>query len=194
LEIAHQLKTKQTNKKGNTPEDIEQLDFELVLFASAVIDYDYIMRLIAQMTQQPPEEMRLQRDQLIALLQADAQFIDEREDIKAYINSLPTHQPLDEKAIRDGYAHFKVQKKDRELAALSAQYGLPAEALNAFVDTILRRRIFDSEQLSELMKPLDLHWKTRMKKEAELVKALTPLLNQFAEGQEISGLEVYEQE
>jgi len=194
LEVAHRLKSKQGNKKGKTPDEIEQLDFELVLFASAVIDYDYIIGLIARMTQQPPEEMRLQRDQLIALLAADAKFIDEREDIEAYIHSLPTNKALDEKTIRDGYAQFKAQKKERELAAIAAQYGLAAEALNTFVDTILRRHIFDSEQLSELMAALNLNWKQRMKKETELVKALTPLLNQFSQGHEISGLEVYEQE
>jgi len=194
LEVAHRLKSKQNNKKGKTPDNIEQMDFELVLFASTVIDYDYIIALIARMTQQQPEEMHLQRDQLIALLQADAKFIDEREDIAAYINSLPTHKPLDEKTIRTGYEQFKAQKKERELENIAKHYGLAAEALNAFVDTILRRRIFDGEQLSELMAPLNLNWKQRMKKESALVKTLTPLLNQFTEGQAISGLEVYDEE
>jgi type I restriction enzyme R subunit len=33
---------------------VDQLDFEFVLFASAVIDYDYIMALIATYSQQNP--------------------------------------------------------------------------------------------------------------------------------------------
>src|SRR5690606_16035118 len=44
LETAQRLK-EQRGKTGDkpTPDDVDQIDFEFVLFASAVIDYDYIM-------------------------------------------------------------------------------------------------------------------------------------------------------
>jgi hypothetical protein len=39
---------------------VEQLDFEFVLFASTVVDYDYIMTLIANYTaQEPSKQTRL---------------------------------------------------------------------------------------------------------------------------------------
>ena len=66
---------------------VQQLDFEFVLFASAVIDYDYIMALIARSTQEPGKQ-KMTRAQLIGLIRSDAKFMDEREDIAAYINNL----------------------------------------------------------------------------------------------------------
>jgi len=55
------------------------------------------------------------------------------------------------------------------------------------------RHVFDGEQLSDLMAPLQLGWKARMQKEQALVEELAPLLHKLAEGRDISGLSVYEQ-
>jgi len=52
IETAKQLQKIQQKEGGNAPEEIQELDFEFVLFASTVIDYDYIMSLIADSTQQ----------------------------------------------------------------------------------------------------------------------------------------------
>ena len=79
------------------------------------------------------------------------------------------------------------------LAALAVQHGLEAAALQAFVKTTMRRMIFDGEQLSELLAPLDLGWKARAQKEQDLMTDLIPLLHKLAQGREISGLKVYEQ-
>ncbi len=54
LETAKQLREIQQKEGDDAPDDIQQLDFEFVLFASAVIDYDYIMNLIADSTQKKP--------------------------------------------------------------------------------------------------------------------------------------------
>uniref|UniRef100_UPI003AF9B32D type I restriction endonuclease subunit R, EcoR124 family n=1 Tax=Thiolapillus sp. TaxID=2017437 RepID=UPI003AF9B32D len=49
LDVAQELKGRQ--EKTPDPNDpIRQLDFEFVLFDSALIDYDYIMKLIARFT------------------------------------------------------------------------------------------------------------------------------------------------
>jgi len=191
LETAKRLKEQQDRGKA-TPE-VQQLDFEFVLFASAIIDYDYIMGLIARMTQHGPDKITMKREQLIGLIQSDAKFIDEREDIAEYIRSLPVGEALEEAAIRSGYERFKAEKKTRELGRIAAMHGLAAEALQAFVDAVLRRRIFDGEALSELMAPLGLGWKARTKAELALVEDLTPLLHTLAQGREISGLSAYEQ-
>lgn len=193
LETAKRLKEQQAKEGGEAPAAVQQLDFEFVLFASSLIDYDYIMGLIARMTAQKPGKTTMNREQLIGLIQADAKFIDERDDIAEYIRSLPLGQALDEKEIRTGYDRFKAEKKARELTDLAARHGLPAPALQALVDEILRRRIFDGEQLSELFAPLELGWKARTQAEQGLMAELAPLLRQLAQGREISGLSAYEQ-
>jgi len=61
------------------------------------------------------------------------------------------------------------------------------------VDGILQRMIFDGEQLTDLMEPLGLNWKTRRVKELALMEDLVPVLNKRSQGREISGLSAYEQ-
>lgn len=188
LETAQRLKAQQG--KSNSSPEVEQLDFEFVLFASAVIDYDYIMGLIARSTHDKPDKQKMTRAELIGLIQADAKFID--EDLIGYINTLPVGQAFDEKAIRVGYEQFKAEKSVRELAAIAAKHGLEVSALQTFVDGILRRMIFDGEQLSDLLAPLDLGWKARAKKELAVMADLMPLLHKLAQGRDISGLKAYE--
>ena len=127
------------------------------------------------------------------LIQADAKFIDDRDDIAEYIRGLPVGQALDEDAIRNGFDRFKVAKKQRVIADIAKRHGLATDALQGFVDGVLRRRIFDGDALSELMAPLDLGWKARTQKELALMEDLTPLLHKLAQGREISGLSAYEQ-
>ena len=192
LDTAQRLKAQQDKQGGKVDPEVQQLDFEFVLFASAVIDYDYIMSLIARYSQMTPGTQKMSRDQLIGLIQSDAKFIDERENIAAYIDTLEAGKGLDEKAIREGYTQFKAEKNALELADLANKHGLGVDALRGFVDAILRRMIFDGEQLSELLAPLDLGWKARIQKELALMGELIPLLKKLAQGREISGLGVYE--
>lgn len=193
LETAQRLRAKQQRQDGDAAPEIDLLDFEFVLFASAVIDYDYIMGLIAKMTQAPAGKRTMNREQLIGLIQSDAKFIDERDDIAEYIRGLPADQPLNEGEIKAGYDAFKAEKKAGELTNIAIEQGLEVSALQGFVDEIVRRRIFDGDALSDLMAPLGLGWKERTQKELALMEALTPLLHKLAEGREISGLSAYEQ-
>jgi type I restriction enzyme R subunit len=193
LETAKRLK-EQRGKRGETtsPVDVDQLDFEFVLFASAVIDYDYIMGLIAKFSAKGPAKSKMSREQLIALISADAKFMDERDDIAEYIGTLKAGEGLSEAAIRAGYVRFKKEKNARELAAIAAKHGLAIAALQGFVDGILDRMIFDGEQLGDLMAPLDLGWKARTQAELALMEDLYPLLTKRAGGRDISGLSAYE--
>ena len=189
------LKAQQEKKDGKTnPTDdaIQQLEFEFVLFSSAVIDYDYIMKLIAGYTQAVPGKQSMTRDELIGLIQADAKFVDERDDIAAYIKTLSPDKGMSEAAIREGYKQFKVEKNARELAEIAAKHGLEAASLQAFVDSVMQRMIFDGEQLGELLAPLGLGWKARTQKELALMEDLVPLLHKLAKGRDISGLGAYE--
>lgn len=196
LETAKQLRDQQrkTGGKDDTTEDpVDQLDFEFVLFASAVIDYDYIMGLIARFSEKGPGKSKMTREELIGLISADAKFMNERDDIAEYIGTLKAGEGLSETAIRDGYTRFKADRSARELAAIAAEHGLATAALQTFVDGILDRMIFDGEKLGDLMAPLDLGWKARAQAELALMKGLHPLLIKRAGGRDISGLSAYEQ-
>ena len=195
LETAQRLKEQQSTSGGKiAPPNLEgdQLDFEFVLFASAVIDYDYIMKLIAKYSAQDPMKLTISREQLIGLIQSDAKFLDEREEITEYVRALTEGEGLDEAAIRAGYEEFKTAKQAEEIEGLAHLYGLKTESLAAFVDNILQRMIFDGEQLTDLMEPLGLGWRERRERELELMADLLPLLNKRAHGRDISGLNAYE--
>ena len=133
------------------------------------------------------------RDELIGLIAADSKFIDEREEITEYVKSLKAGEGLDEKAIRSGYEQFKNQKSAGELNGFAAKHGLPADALQDFVAAILERQLFDGEQLTTLLAPLDLGWKARTQKELALMADLVPLLKKRAAGRDIAGLKAYEE-
>ncbi|MDF1582986.1 MAG: type I restriction endonuclease subunit R, partial [Methyloprofundus sp.] len=165
---------------------------EFVLFASAVIDYDYIMGLIAKYTDSKPSKQKMSREQLVNLLGSSANLMEERDDIKDYIDTLKAGESLNEKEIRQGYDAFKAAKSAQQLADTAAKHGLPTDALQTFVDGIMNRMIFDGEQLSDLLAPLELGWKDRAKKELALMEDLVPLLKKLAQGREISGLAAYE--
>jgi type I restriction enzyme R subunit len=196
LETAKRLKEQQ-GKPGSADvpvgsSEMDQIDFEFVLFASAVIDYDYIMGLIAKFSEKGPGKSKMTREELIGLISADAKFMNERDDIAEYIGTLKAGEGLSETAIREGYTRFKAEKDAKELAAIAARHGLATAALQTFVDGILDRMIFDGEQLGDLMAPLDLGWKARSQAELALMVDLHPLLTKRAGGRDISGLSAYE--
>ncbi|MGB1556841.1 MAG: type I restriction endonuclease subunit R [Oceanococcaceae bacterium] len=193
LATAQRLKEQQNKHGEQAPVPaVEQLDFEFVLFASAVIDYDYIMSLLAEFSDKTPGKQSMSREQLIGLIAADAKFIDERELITDYVRSLKAGEGLDEKTIREGYVRFKKERHAAELNAIASSQGIEAERLQAFTDAILQRMVFDGEQLTELLAPLGLSWRERRVKELALMDALLPLLKARAAGREIAGLSAYE--
>lgn len=192
IETAKQLREIQQKEGDNAPEDIQQLDFEFVLFASAVIDYDYIMNLIADSTQKKPSKQKMTKAQVIQLLKSNPNLMDEEEDLTDYINSLDWESGKDVETLRKGYETFKVEKYDKELSAIANKHGLQTADLKTFVEKIMSRMIFDGEKLTDLLEPLDLSWKERRIKELALMEDLVPQLKKLAQGREISGLAAYE--
>ena len=194
LETADELRKDRKPTGGAKPDPaLDQLDFEFVLFASAMIDYDYIMQLITDFQSKPAGKATMSREQLIGLIAADSKFIDERDLITEYVRGLKAGEGLDEAAIRVGYQRFKDQKHAAELVTTAQKHGLPPDEVQTFVDGILARMIFDGEQLTELLAPLDLGWRARTEKELALMADLVPLLKKRAGGRDISGLKVYEE-
>lgn len=201
LETAKRLKARQDktgdhatgDSDSSTKDAIDQLDFEFVLFASADIDYDYIMNLIARFSGQAPSQREMSRGQLISLIRSDAKFIDEIDEITEYVRTLESDHPLTEEEVRGGYQRFKAERYLAKLAVVANKHGLTDRALQDFVDTILDRMIFDGEQLTDLMEPLCLGWRERREKELALMDDLLPILKKRAAGRTISGLNAYEQ-
>lgn len=193
IETAQQLrKQRETGKDHEVSPQVEDLDFEFVLFASAVIDYDYIMGLIARYTNSKNSKQRVTKEQLISLVASSANLIDERDDIREYIDSLDEVNGKTEQEIKEGYEAFKAEKYAKQLASIADKHGITANSLRKFVEQIMERMIFDGEKLSDLLAPLELGWKARTKAELALMDDLVPLLKRLAAGREISGLSAYE--
>jgi type I restriction enzyme R subunit len=191
IETAKQLREIQQKDGDQALPEIQQLDFEFVLFASAVIDYDYIMSLIADSTQKKPAKQKMTKTQVISLLSSNANLMDEQEDLTEYINGLDWNSGQDVETLRKGYDSFKDDKYNKELAVIAHQHGLQTADLKSFVENILSRMIFDGEKLTDLLEPLELSWKERRVKELALMEDLVPQLKKLAGDREISGLKAY---
>lgn len=194
IDVAQRLKAEQGKDTENRDSEIEQLDFEFVLFSSVLIDYDYIMALIAKYTQSQsePQKQKMSKEQLISMLSATSNFLDEREDIIEYIDSLQVGVALNEKQIKEGYQNFRERKNNQEINVIAEKHGIEIQSLQAFIQEIIDRMIFDGEKLSDLLAPLDLSWRERTQKELDLMDDLIPLLKKLVDGREIVGLNAYE--
>ena len=192
LDIARDLKGKREKSGEKVSDEVEDLDFEFVLFASAMIDYDYIMELISKCMGQPAK-WKMTKEELINLIRSSSNLLDDREDIIAYIDSLDGVNGRTEQEIKEGYEVFKTEKYAKELMAIAEKHGLSVASLQDFVNDIVDRKIFDGEKLNDLLEPLELGWRDRTHKETELMTDLAPLLRRLVPGQEISGLKAYEE-
>jgi type I restriction enzyme R subunit len=192
LETARQFREIQQREGNRAPVAVQQLDFEFVLFASTLIDYDYIMELIADSTQKKSTKRKMTKMQVISLLGSSSNLMDEQDDLIEYINGLDWNSGQDVNMLRNGYEYFKLEKSAKELVAIAHKHGLPATMLKDFTDRIMSRMIFDGEKLTDLLEPLELSWRERRLKELALMEDLVPLLKKQAQGREISGLGAYE--
>lgn len=192
IDMAQSLRAKQGKKTPDTDSKIDQLDFEFILFSSAIIDYDYIMALIAKYIQPEPKKQKMSKEQLKSILSSTSNLLDEKEYIIKYIDSLPVGEALDEKKIKEGYQKFKEQKNNEEINIIAQKHGIESQSLQTFIQEIISRMIFDGEKLSDLLAPLGLSWRERTQKELDLMDDLIPLLKKIANGQEIIGLNAYE--
>ena len=192
LDTAKRLKAQQDKGGKDLPEVVEQLDFEFVLFSSAIIDYDYIIGLVAKnLHNKPSQKTKMTKEQIINLLSSSANLQEERDDIIDFINALEIGDKLTEKQIREGYQKFKDEQSAKEVLNIAQKHSISSESLNSFIDEILNRMLFDGEKLTDLLAHLELGWKDRRVAELALMEDLVPLLNKLAQGREIAGLNAY---
>ncbi len=192
LETAKQLRAIQQKEGEQAPPEIQQLDFEFVLFASAIIDYDYIMELTAENMGKEPSKQKMTKNQIKSLLKSNSNLMDEEEDLTDFIDSLDWSKGQSADELKENYETFRIEKYEKELAAIAHKHGLQTSAIKTFVEDIINRMIFDGEKLTDLMEPLELGWKQRSKAETALMNDLVPELKKLAQGREISGLAAYE--
>ncbi len=191
IETAKQLREIQQNEGENAPPEIQQLDFEFVLFASAVIDYDYIMNLIADSTQKKPAKQIMTKPQIVSLLKSNSNLMDD-EDLAEFIEQVDWSIGQTVEELKLNLVQFKDNKYNKEIASIANKHGLHTADLKKFIEKIMSRMIFDGEKLTDLLAPLDLSWKERRVKELALMEDLVPQLKKLAQGREISGLVAYE--
>lgn len=195
LETTKHLKDNHTNQDNSSEsenKEIENLDFELVLFSSSLIDYDYIMQLIASSTGETTIHTTT-REQLITMLSSTSNLMDEKNLMVEYINNLPLGEALDEEAVKQGYENLKEQKSNQALKLITKKHAVDFKILNDFTTQTIETMVFDSENFAEILQAKNLGWKQRASFEQNLMDDLLPYLKKLAGDSEISGLGVYEQ-
>ena len=175
---------------GNSCDD-DDIDFELSLFSSALIDYDYIMRLMAKYTGTHFEQVKLTKQQLLDILASSVDLMDERDYLRTFIEEeLTPGSGISEEEIRQRYDEFKNRRFNKQIVDLAYEFDLDATALQCFVDeTILLRRI-DEDVLRELLSNIS-GWKQRNAAKENLLNRLAPIFSLLTGGTTIEGLNAY---
>ena len=197
LELAQQLRKKQDKLEENqdsneADEKLINADFDFVLFASTIIDYDYIISLISKYTygEKITDEV-MTKDQLISLLKSYSNLLDEKDDIIDFVDTLEIGIGLSEEEIKNEYKKFKATKRNNALIALAKEFSINEKELIRIANDTIRQMSFSGDMLDGLF-PRDLNWKERAKLEEALMEKLIPILNKMAEENIIRGLDAYE--
>lgn len=193
LELGRELRQKRAAESpddASEPTDVMQdIDFELVLFASAIIDYDYIISLIARMVnEKEPERREVTREEIVALLRSHSNLPEDREDILEFVRHPEVINGRTAGEISDEFCRFREAKWHRQLQELAHRYGVDQEGLSEFIESTLRVMRYDDSHLSDLFTDEGLGWRDRVAKKNALRADLVPLIRLRAAGQEIDNL------
>lgn len=193
LELGRELRQKgaaESPDDASDPTDVMQdIDFELVLFASAIIDYDYIISLIARMVnEEEPERREVTREEIIALLRSHSNLPEDREDILEFVRHPEAINGRTADEISDEFRRFREAKWHRQLQELAHRYGVDQEGLSEFIESTLQVMRYDDSHLSDLFTDEGLGWRDRVTKKNALRADLVPLIRLRAAGQAIDNL------
>lgn len=172
------------------PDDLKYIDydFELVLFASTLVDYDYIMHLISLYTR-PMHKQKMTKEQLISILTSSTEMADEKDFVSAYIDSLPFGVAMSDDEVKAGYQAFKEQMINETFNVMAESYGIDVEQFLEFVTETTRFARIDEDKLNELF--AEMGWKARKAAKESLMKELAPQLKRLVGGRKIEGLSAY---
>lgn len=190
LDLARRARNESGGRTEETPEG-DAPDFELSLFSSALVDYDYIMKLLAKYTNTKFEKVKITKEQLLEILSSSVDLMNEREYLKAFIEEeLEQGNGMSELEIRKRYQAFKDKRFNQQIAALAEEYGIETAALEAFVSETAKLRRIDEDALRELLNHID-GWKQRKAAKEGLLARLAPLFDLLTGGNTIEGLNAY---
>jgi len=194
LDTAHSFR-KQAAQNPDTSEEIKDLDFEFVLFASAMIDRDYIASLVSGYTQ-APKTFKVTPEQIIDIIGSNADMLEERDYLIEFVHLILNESKtksvkIEKEEFHEQYEVFRQVKIRAEKEAVCQEFGIAYDKLETFITCTVKRLILDTEDLEELLAGEELGWKERGAKEKAIVVALAPLLKKLTKGQDISGLSAY---
>ena len=189
LDLARRRRNESSSQSKEVPED--EPDFELSLFSSALVDYDYIMRLLAKYTDTHFEKVKITKEQLLEILSSSVDLMNERDYLKSFIEEeLQKGSGVSEAEIRERYKAYKDKRFNQQIAALAREYGIDAAALESFVAETAKLRRLDEDALRELLSHIE-NWKQRKAAKEGLLADLAPLFNLLSSGNAIEGLNAY---
>lgn len=189
LDLARRCRNEKGSQSKEEPED--EPDFELSLFSSTLVDYDYIMKLLAKYTDTHFEKVKITKEQLLDILSGSVDLMNERDYLKAFIEEeLHKGSGISEKEIREHYKAYKDKRFNQQIAALASEYGIESAALEAFVAETTKLRRLDEDALRELLSHID-GWKQRKAAKEGLLADLAPLFALLSGGNTIEGLNAY---
>lgn len=193
LETAKRYKEQALQMEPSDPQRQAIIDYdcELVLFASTVVDYDYIMNLISLYTR-PTKKQRMTKQQLLSTLASSAEMADERDFIAAFIETLEVGAAMTLDEVKEAYQEFKDQQVNSTFTAMAADYSIDEADFLDFVNETIRFARLDEDHLNELFSHLG--WKDRKQMKESLVAALAPHLKHLCPGRKIDGLSAYVEE
>jgi len=191
LDLARRTHEPGGGRTEETPEGEPEPDFELSLFSSALVDYDYIMRLLAKYTNTKFEKVKITKQQLLEILSSSVDLMNERDYLKAFIEEeLTQGNGMSEEEIRERYKAYKDKQFNQKIIAIAQEFGIDAAALEAFVDETAKLRRIDEDTLRDLLSHID-GWKQRKAAKEGLLARLAPLLDLLSGGNTIEGLNAY---
>ncbi|ETK09973.1 DEAD/DEAH box helicase [Tannerella sp. oral taxon BU063 isolate Cell 6/7/9] len=193
LELARELRQKRAAESADGAAEpttvMQDIDLELVLFASAIIDYDYIISLIARMVNEAePERREVTREEIVALLRSHSNLPEDREDILEFVCHPEVINGRTAGEISDEFCRFREAKWHRQLQELAHRYGVDQEGLSEFIESTLHVMRYDDSHLSDLFTDEGLGWRDRVTKKNALRADLVPLIRLRAAGQTIDNL------
>lgn len=190
LDLARRTHNDDGSRTEKTPEG-EEPDFELSLFSSALVDYDYIMKLLARYTDTKVEKVKITKEQLLEVLSSSVDLMNERDYLKAFIEEeLKKGSGMSEAEIRERYKAYKDKRFNQQIAALAQEYGIDTAALENFVEETAKLRRIDEDTLRDLLSHID-SWKQRKAAKEVLLARLAPLFALLSGGNTIEGLNAY---
>jgi len=193
LELGRELRQKRAAESpddASEPTDVMQdIDFELVLFASAIIDYDYIISLIARMVnEKEPERREVTREEIVALLRSHSNLPEDREDILEFVCHPEAINGRTADEISDEFRRFREAKWHRLVHEMAQRHAVDQGRLSDFIESTLDVMRYDDSHLSDLFTDEGLGWRDRVTKKNALRADLVPLIRLRAAGQAIDNL------